>query len=303
MWKLTAIAGLLALAPSLAHAQPADAQTQPAPTTNAAPTTSTADASAPSTATASPSCADATIAAGLATLLRAERFADAHHAAVSARVMCKGAALDGTRIADAIALLRLEDREWAIRDLQELAPRHEVAALVLAWAYSSNRDHGAAQVVLARLPAPRAAAVQALGKLDNAGAFSATVGQLDASVQVRAREIAQRYRGARAKRPALAGVLSALLPGSGQLYAGSWQAAGVTLVLNGLFVAATVELAREKMYLSAAATGTAASFFYVGGIMNAVDLARRRNQIAQQPYARELEQLLLPELEGSFATP
>ena len=297
MWKLTAIAALVALAPSFAHAQPADPATPPAPTMPAP----TPPAPPPETTAAVPSCADATIASGLATLLRAERFADAHHAAVSARVMCKGAVLDSTRIADAIALLRLEDRESAIRDLQQLAPQHEVAALVLAWAYTSNRDHAAAQVVLARLPAPRAAAVQVLGKLDNSGAFNANVGKLDASVQARAREIAQRYRGARAKRPALAGVLSAILPGSGQLYAGSWQAAGVTLVLNGLFVAATVELARERMYLSAAATGTAASFFYVGGIMNAVDLARRRNQIAQQPYARELEQLLLPELEGSFA--
>ena len=102
------------------------------------------------------------------------------------------------------------------------------------------------------------------------------------------------------KSPALAGVMSALLPGSGQLYAGSLQAAAVTFVLNSLFIGATVELARDKLYVTAAAAGTAASFFYLGGIINAADLARRRNRIAQQPYADELEELLVPEVGGTL---
>jgi hypothetical protein len=69
------------------------------------------------------------------------------------------------------------------------------------------------------------------------------------------------------------------------------------------FISATVELALDKHYATAAAAGTAASFFYVGGIINGVDLARHRNHIAQQPYADRLEQLLVPELSGGAAAP
>ena len=43
----------------------------------------------------------------------------------------------------------------------------------------------------------------------------------------------------------------------------------MTFVLNSLFIGATVELARDKQYVTAAAAGTAASFFYIGGIINA----------------------------------
>ena len=72
----------------------------------------------------------------------------------------------------------------------------------------------------------------------------------------------------------------------------------MTFVLNGLFVAATVELVRDEKYFTAAAAGTAASFFYVGGIMNAVDLAQRRNERASEDEAKDLEKLLVPELDG-----
>ena len=296
--RLIAVA-VAVLAPALAGAQPA-------PVTNAgaatAPVGSAGPASAPVTAVAS--CAETTIAPALAHLLRAGRFADVHHAATDARVICGAAApLDTTRLLDAIALLRLDDRAWAIENLQELATRNEAARVVLAWAYITDGDDQAAGALLRRLPAPRAAAVRVLGALDDEDTFAAAVGALDAPLRAPARTLARGYRDARIKRPALAGALSALVPGSGQVYAGSWQAAAVTFVLNGLFVAATVELASRDMYLSAAATGTAASFFYVGGIMNAVDLARRRNQLAREPYRRDLEELLVPELGGTFAAP
>jgi hypothetical protein len=91
-------------------------------------------------------------------------------------------------------------------------------------------------------------------------------------------------------------MLSAVLPGSGQLYAGSLQAAAVTFALNALFIGATVELARDHDYWTATAAGTVASFFYIGGVINAADLARRRDQLAAQPDADALEELLLPEL-------
>ncbi|MBV8760800.1 MAG: hypothetical protein JO257_26135 [Deltaproteobacteria bacterium] len=238
-------------------------------------------------------CADPAVTQRLAALVHARRFADAHHAATDLRVQC--GAQDAWRLLDDVALLRLEDRAVAIADLQALhTPAGDV---VLAWAYVTNGDDQAAAAVLPRLPAPRQAALHALAALSDEEDFDAAAHGLDP----RAIELGHRYHAARVKSPALAGVLSAVLPGSGQLYSGSLQAAAVTFVLNSLFIGATVELARDKQYVTAAAAGTAASFFYVGGIINAADLARRRNRIAQQPYADELEDLLVPEVGGTLA--
>lgn len=259
----------------------------------------------PTAAELVPSCADDAVAPRLAHLLQAGRFADVHHAATTVRVMCGGVALDATRLLGAIALLRLEDREPALGELAALAAdgaHRDTAALVLGWAHLANADREAADVVLGRVPAPRAAAVRALTALDDRAAFQRHLRPLPAAVQSSARVIAGRYHAARGKHPALAGVLSAVLPGAGQVYAGSWQAAAVTFVLNGLFVTATVELARDGHYFTAAAAGTAASFFYVGGIMNAVDLAQRRNELASKPHAADLERLLVPELDGVFGS-
>lgn len=245
-------------------------------------------------AAAEPTCDDAVLSPRLTALLRERRFADVHHTAVTARALC--GELPTTRLLDDIALLRLDDRAYALADLH--AAGGDTANTLLAWAYATDGDVQAAEAVMARLPQPKALAIATLAVLDDEDEFAARSARLPQSAQVR--EAYTRYRNAREKSPAVAGVLSALVPGAGQLYAGSLQAAAVTLVLNGLFVAATVELARNEYYFSAAATGTAASFFYVGGIMNAVDLARRRNSIAQEPHREALENMLVPELTGAF---
>ena len=242
-------------------------------------------------------CADPAVTARLSALVHARRFADAHHAATDLRVQCGDQ--DAWRLLDDVALLRLEDRAVAIADLQAL---HTPAGdIVLAWAYQTNGDDQAAAAVLPRLPAPRQAALHALAALADEDDFADAAHGLDPrALGPRALELGRRYHDARVKSPALAGVMSAVLPGSGQLYSGSLQAAAVTFVLNSLFIGATVELARDKQYVTAAAAGTAASFFYVGGIINAADLARRRNRLAQQPYADELEELLVPEVGGTL---
>ena len=247
-----------------------------------------------STASAEPTCDDAVIAPRLTSLLRAKRFADVHHAAVTARALC--GELATTHMLDDIALLRLDDRAYALADLHALGGSE--ANMLLAWAYATDGDVQAAESAMARLPTPKAMAIATLAVLDDDDAFAARSAKLANATDVRAAYA--RYRNAREKSPAFAGVLSALIPGAGQLYAGSLQAAAVTFVLNGLFIGATVELARDEHYITAAAAGTAASFFYVGGIMNAVDLARRRNDIAQEPHREALENLLVPELTGAF---
>ena len=248
------------------------------------------------TASADP-CTDPQVTPRLSALVHARRFADAHHAATDLRVQC--GEQDSWRLLDDIALLRLEDRPYALADLVTL---HVPAAdVVLAWAYVTNGDDQAAHAVVQRLPPPRQAALLALAALSDEDDFAAAATRLPGDLAPRAAALGRRYHAARVKSPAFAGVLSAVLPGSGQLYSGSLQAAAVTFVLNSLFIGATVELARDKQYVTAAAAGTAASFFYVGGIINAADLARRRNRLAQQPVADELEELLVPEVGGTLS--
>jgi hypothetical protein len=247
-----------------------------------------------------PACADRELTPRLTALLRARRFADAHHAVVGLRVLCGDETDHVWRLVDDIALLRLEDRPVALGDLEDLSRAGDAsAATVLAWAYVDNRDASAAKTALARLPAPKQAALRALANRDDEDDFTTHARQLPAPLSQQALALGGHYRDARAKSPAAAGILSALLPGAGQVYAGSFEAAAITFALNALFVSATVELALDKHYATAAAAGTAASFFYVGGIINAVDLARRRNHIAQQPYSDRLEELLVPELAGT----
>jgi hypothetical protein len=257
------------LASSRAVAQPAGGS----PSSPAAASAPSADPTIP-TSVARP-CSDPAVTGRLAALVHARRFADAHHAATDLRVQCGNQ--ESWRLLDDVALIRLEDRVYALADL-------------------TNRDTEAASAILPRIPEPRRAALIALAALPDEDRFAAAARSLDP----RALALGRRYHAARVKSPALAGVMSAVLPGSGQLYAGSLQAAAVTLVLNSLFIGATVELARDKDYVTAAAAGTAASVFYLGGIINAADLARRRNRIAQQPYADALEELLLPEVGGTL---
>ena len=225
----------------------------------------------------------------LAKLLRDRRFADAHHAATAVKVLCGPS--DDVRLVDDIALLRLEDRDYALHDLDSLGT--PAAEIILAWAYVTDHETQAAHAMLARIPPSRAAAIEALAHLDDRSDFAFRV--RDPSVLA----IHSQYIAARRKSPALAGVLTAILPGAGQIYAGSASAAAITFVLNGLFIGATAEQAAGKHYATAAAAGVAASFFYVGGIMNAVDLARRENRLAQQSYADALEELIVPELDGA----
>ena len=251
-----------------------------------------------------PSCDDPAITHRVAALVHARRFADAHHAVVGLRVTCGDPIAAGSwRVLDDIALLRLEDRVTALHDLHDLADhdaRPEPATVVLGWAYATDQDHQAAAAILARLPAPRAAAISALAALDDRDAFDGWVPKLSPEQAASARALFERYDdAAHTKHPALAGVLSAIVPGAGQIYSGSLQAAALTFVLNALFISTTVEQALDHHYATAAAAVTVAAFINVGGIINAVDLSRRRNRLAAQPARDALELLLVPELDGA----
>lgn len=79
------------------------------------------------------------------------------------------------------------------------------------------------------------------------------------------------------KSPFLAGTMSAILPGSGQLYAGRYGDALTSLLLNGLFIAGTVVAVQNDNYALAGVTGLIGLPFYIGNIYGASNAATKWN--------------------------
>lgn len=101
----------------------------------------------------------------------------------------------------------------------------------------------------------------------------------------------------KAKSPALAGTMSAILPGSGQVYTGAWQSGIMAFVLNALFLSTTLELEDKDLHSTALASGVLFSITYLGNILNAAESARvyNRNSSASQIELEKKRQF--PELE------
>lgn len=91
------------------------------------------------------------------------------------------------------------------------------------------------------------------------------------------------------KSPLLAGVLSAALPGSGQLYAGRQGDALLAFVLNGLFVVGIVEALNQGQIAMAGILGLFEVGWYVGNIYGAVNGVHKHNRHRAETFLRELE--------------
>lgn len=91
------------------------------------------------------------------------------------------------------------------------------------------------------------------------------------------------------KSPALAGTLSAIIPGSGQLYLGRKQDALVAFLLNGAFIAGAMESFRKDED----ATGAILLFFeagwYAGNIYSATSGAHKYNRKSREDLLYKLE--------------
>lgn len=98
------------------------------------------------------------------------------------------------------------------------------------------------------------------------------------------------------KSPVLAGTMSAVLPGSGQAYTGSWQSGAMAFVLNALFLSATLELADKDLNAAAVVSGAVFSITYLGNILNAAESARIYNQNFYAPQIEEEKNKRFPEL-------
>ncbi|MDP3506089.1 MAG: hypothetical protein Q8S33_37470 [Myxococcales bacterium] len=100
------------------------------------------------------------------------------------------------------------------------------------------------------------------------------------------------------QRPWLAGLLSAVLPGAGQVYNGRLLDAGLAFVLTGATVTGTVVLlARQQPdWGFGIPLGLLALVFYSGNIVNAVGDAFRLNEQTQVEFAKKLEREAWPKL-------
>lgn len=238
------------------------------------------------------------IAAAAAALLAGGHFVDLHLLALVGATLCP-APDPRVELWDAIALVNLDEAERARALLWRLERDPRIAAearVVLSWSHLQGGDRGAFQRSLAALAPAARARMRSLALVGDPSVFAKAVAPLGADLRRAAIGKHRDYLARRSKRPWLAGTLSALLPGAGQAYAGSWEGAAVALLLNGLSIGATAELAHRELYLSASLTGLAASIFYVGNVINAADLAERRNDRRSEAAYEELQRILAPEL-------
>jgi hypothetical protein len=204
----------------------------------------------------------AAVEADLLEALRARHFLDAHTLALTAAALCPAARVRHATY-DAVALLELDDAGRARATLARViagadAPLRLRAQVLIAWSYLRERDDQAFRRALTA-PARRAPAAAR----DPRGHRSA-----GAAPRPRRRARARPARPADHLRPPPCGRRNT--PGA-------------------------LELARRRLPFTAGAAGLAASFFHVGNVINAADLARRRNETAAAPLRLQLERALVPE--------
>ncbi|MBL9039461.1 MAG: hypothetical protein JNG84_13160 [Archangium sp.] len=105
------------------------------------------------------------------------------------------------------------------------------------------------------------------------------------------------------KTPWLAGVLSAVLPGAGQVSNGRFVDAGLAFALTGGAVAGAVALLarRQPEWGFGISLAVLASVFYVGNIVNAVGDAHRINEQRLDAFARTLEAQAWPRFDVALS--
>lgn len=97
-------------------------------------------------------------------------------------------------------------------------------------------------------------------------------------------------RRLRRKSPALAGVLSGVLPGAGQAYVGNWADGAVAFFVNGLFIWGTVAAFEDGNDEVGAVLSFIELGWYGGNIFGAVNAAQRFNRSQRETFIHDLRQ-------------
>ena len=91
------------------------------------------------------------------------------------------------------------------------------------------------------------------------------------------------------KSPALAGLMSAVIPGTGQFYTGRWRDGTVALLLNGAFLAAGLEAVSAGNEAAAGLLLFFEAAWYSGAIYGAVNAAQKYNLDLEERWLQGLD--------------
>jgi tetratricopeptide (TPR) repeat protein len=103
-----------------------------------------------------------------------------------------------------------------------------------------------------------------------------------------------RYQGLPEKSPVLAGVLSAILPGSGYFYAEHYGDGITAFLINGLFIAGTVAAINQENYAVAGIVGGIGVPFYLGNIYGSANAAKKWNLGVRKEVVQKIHSTLDP---------
>jgi tetratricopeptide (TPR) repeat protein len=92
----------------------------------------------------------------------------------------------------------------------------------------------------------------------------------------------------RSKSPLAAGILSAVVPGSGHIYSGHYGDGFTALLLNGLFIGGTLAAVKQENYPIAAVAAIIGLPFYIGNIYGAANAATKWNIAARKDLRGKL---------------
>lgn len=92
-----------------------------------------------------------------------------------------------------------------------------------------------------------------------------------------------------AKSPATAGILSALLPGAGQVYNGRYRDALTSLILNGLFLWGTIEAFDNDENVAGVFGAIVSSGWYAGNVYNAVSGSHKLNRNIRKQFLYDVK--------------
>ncbi|NOY12806.1 MAG: tetratricopeptide repeat protein [Deltaproteobacteria bacterium] len=98
----------------------------------------------------------------------------------------------------------------------------------------------------------------------------------------------ENYRRLPRKSPQLAGTLSALLPGAGQLYTGRLKQAGVAFALNAAFIYGAIEAWNNENYTVSGILSLFEVGWYGGNIYNAMNNAHKYNREREEAFKQRL---------------
>jgi len=204
-----------------------------------------------------------------------------------------------------MAYYRGEEYEQAARLLSSLSEKYPESAYALQgryfegfsyWKLKKHEKARATFVALAEMHpesehAPRALVASSLVALDegNAGLSRQGLEQFlerypgDSGLESvkEAMALLDEYEGLPQKSSLLAGIMSAIIPGSGYMYAGRYGDGATAFLINGLFIAGTVTGIQQENYAVGAIVGGIGLPFYFGNIYGSANAAKKWNLAAR----------------------